>query len=85
MAPAPLSAKRALSPSAWQKELQRIVAVAVAVAVLDKVSGGPTMMIKNLQNKIYLLYHGDPSVKGSIGYLESLPAEGKGSVQRPLE
>jgi len=38
MAPAPLSAKRALSPSAWQKELQRIVAVAVAVAVLDKVS-----------------------------------------------
>jgi hypothetical protein len=68
MAPAPLSAKRALSPSAWQKELQRIV----AVAVLDKVSGGPTMTIKNLQNIIYLLYHGDPSVKGSIGYLESL-------------
>ena len=44
------------------------------------------MMIKNLQNKIYLLYHGDPPVKGSIGYLESLlSAEGKGSVQRPLE
>jgi hypothetical protein len=43
MAPAPLSAKRALSPSAWQKELQRIVAVAVSVSVLDKVSGGPTM------------------------------------------
>ena len=81
MAPAPLPAKRDLSPSAWQKELQRIV----AVAVLDKVSGGPTMTIKNLQNIIYLLYHGDPSVKGSIGYLESLPAEGKGSVQRPLE
>jgi hypothetical protein len=30
------------------------------------------MTIKNLQNKIYLLYHGDPFVKGSIGFLESL-------------
>jgi hypothetical protein len=38
------------------------------------------MMIKNLQNKIYLLYHGDPSVKGSIGYLESL-LRGRGQLE----
>ena len=77
MVPAPLPAKSSLSPSAWQKELQRTV----AVAVLDKVSGGPTMMIKNLQNKIYLvLYHGDPSVKGRIGYLESL-LRGRGQFE----
>ena len=31
------------------------------------------MMIKNLKKKTYLFYYGDPSVKGSIGYLESLP------------
>ena len=76
MVPAPLPAKSSLSPSAWQKELQRTV----AVAVLDKVSGGPTMTIKNLQNKINLLYHGDPSVKGSIGYLESL-LRGRGQFE----
>ena len=38
------------------------------------------MTIKNLQNKIYLLYHGDPSVKGSIGYLESL-LRGRGQFE----
>ena len=38
------------------------------------------MMIKNLQNKIYLLYHGDPSVKESIGYLESL-LRGRGQFE----
>jgi hypothetical protein len=43
-------------------------------------SGGPTMTIKNLQNKIYLLYHGDPSMKGSIGYLESL-LRGRGQFE----
>jgi hypothetical protein len=52
MAPAPLPAKRALSPSAWQKELQRTV----AAAVLDKVSGGPTMTIKIFRIKyIYFI------------------------------
>ena len=76
MAPAPLPAKRALSPSAWQKELQQTV----AVSVLDKVSGGPTITIKNLQNKIYLVEHGDPSVKGFIGYLESL-LRGRGQFE----
>ena len=81
MAPAPLPAKKVLSPSAWQKELQRTVAVAVAVAVLDKVSGAKTMTIKNLQNKIYLFYHGDPSVKGSIGYLENLLRRGMGQFE----
>ena len=60
-------------------------AVLLSSNYTPEVAGGPTMTIKNLQNKIYLLYHGDPSVKGSIGYLESLPAEGKGSVRRPLE
>ena len=35
------------------------------------------MTTKNLQNKINPLYHGDPSVKGSIGYLESLRGRGQ--------
>jgi hypothetical protein len=71
MAPAPLPFKKeALSPSALQKKLQQTVAIAVP----EKISGGPTIMIKILKIKYtyFIMMASDPSVKGSIGYLESL-------------
>ena len=77
MVPAPLPVKKALAPSTWQKEIQRTVA---AAALLDKISGGPTMTIKNLQAKIFTLYHGNPAVQGSTGYLESL-LRGRGQFE----
>jgi hypothetical protein len=37
-----------------------------AVVVMDKIYGGSTVTIKNLQLKICIIYHGNPAVQGNI-------------------
>jgi hypothetical protein len=61
-------AKRLLAPSAWQKELQRTV----AISALDKVNQEGMMSVKGLRDRLYVLYHGDSRVVDSIGFVDHL-------------
>jgi hypothetical protein len=61
-------AKRLLAPSAWQKELQRTI----AISALDKVNQEGMMSVKGLRDRLYILYHGDSRVADSLGFVDHL-------------
>ncbi|KAI2504184.1 hypothetical protein MHU86_10298 [Fragilaria crotonensis] len=63
-------ARCALAPSAWQKELQRTI----AVSCLDEISQGPLLKVDILKKKMAKLYHGDRNVVDSLGYADHLLA-----------
>ena len=63
-------ARCTLAPSAWQKKLQRTI----AVSCLDEISQGPLLKVDVLKKKMTKLYHGNRNVVDSLGYADHLLA-----------
>ena len=70
MAPTP-RIKSVLAPVTLQRELQRTIAVSCMDAISAK---HPDMSVKALEKLLFNLYHGNPQVNDSVGYINHLLA-----------